>query len=97
MSSSHTLSRLTLTLALSACTLGSAWAQRVVHLVVPFGPGAVQDTLARTFHNELGQALGATVLVVGSAAHDASGGSRAAQTMPLKLLLNSKLPPKNAL
>lgn len=63
MSSSHTLRRLSLMLTLSACTLGSAWAQRVVHLVVPFGPGAVQDTLARTFNNELGQALGATVLV----------------------------------
>jgi tripartite-type tricarboxylate transporter receptor subunit TctC len=41
----------------------AAWAQRVIHLVVPFGPGAVQDTIARTFNNELGQALGASVIV----------------------------------
>ena len=40
-----------------------ALAQRVVHLVVPFGPGAVQDTIARTFSNELGQALNASVVV----------------------------------
>ena len=40
-----------------------ALAQRVIHIVVPFGPGAVQDTIARTFNGELGQALGATVLV----------------------------------
>jgi len=37
--------------------------QRVIRIVVPFGPGAVQDTIARTFNNELGQALGASVLV----------------------------------
>jgi tripartite-type tricarboxylate transporter receptor subunit TctC len=42
---------------------GPALAQRVIHIIVPFGPGAVQDTIARTFSNELGQALNATVLV----------------------------------
>jgi tripartite-type tricarboxylate transporter receptor subunit TctC len=31
--------------------------------VVPFGPGAVQDTVARTFNAELGQILGASVVV----------------------------------
>lgn len=41
----------------------AAHAQRVIHIVVPFGPGAVQDTIARTFNNELGQALGASVIV----------------------------------
>jgi tripartite-type tricarboxylate transporter receptor subunit TctC len=40
-----------------------ALAQRVIRIVVPYGPGAVQDTVARTFNNELGQALGATVIV----------------------------------
>jgi tripartite-type tricarboxylate transporter receptor subunit TctC len=40
-----------------------AWAQRVIRIVVPFGPGAVQDTVARTFSNELGQLLGATVVI----------------------------------
>ena len=48
--------------AITSCTL--AWAQpRTVHLVVPYGSGAVQDTIARTFSQELGQALGATVVV----------------------------------
>ena len=32
----------------------SAHAQRVIRIVVPFGPGAVQDTMARVFNNELG-------------------------------------------
>ena len=41
----------------------TAFAQRVIRIVVPFGPGAVQDTVARTFSNELGQLLGATVVI----------------------------------
>ena len=40
-----------------------AWAQRVIRIVVPFGPGAVQDTVARTSSNELGQLLGASVVI----------------------------------
>jgi tripartite-type tricarboxylate transporter receptor subunit TctC len=49
--------------ALALAAAAPAFAQRVIHMVVPFGPGAVQDTVARTFNNELGAALGATVLV----------------------------------
>lgn len=41
----------------------SAQAQEIIRIVVPFGAGAVQDTVARTFSNELGQALGASVIV----------------------------------
>lgn len=41
----------------------AALAQRVIRIIVPFAPGAVQDTMGRTFSNELGQALGATVIV----------------------------------
>lgn len=41
----------------------TAFAQRVIRIVVPFGPGAVQDTVARTFSNELGQILGATIVI----------------------------------
>ena len=44
----------------------TAFAQRVIRIVVPFGPGAVQDTVARTFNTELGQLLGATVVPVES-------------------------------
>lgn len=50
-------------LALSLGLSGTALAQRVIRIVVPFGPGAVQDTVARTFSNELGQILGASVVV----------------------------------
>jgi len=41
----------------------SAMAQKVIKMIVPFGPGAVQDTVARTFNNELGQILDATVII----------------------------------
>ncbi|MEJ8814465.1 tripartite tricarboxylate transporter substrate-binding protein [Variovorax ureilyticus] len=37
--------------------------QRVIHVIVPFGTGAVQDTVARAFSNELGAALNAAVVV----------------------------------
>ena len=43
---------------------GIAQAQgNVVRLVVPFGAGAVQDTVARSISAELGQALGRSVIV----------------------------------
>jgi len=54
---------LALAAALAAGLTAPAMAQRVIRMVVPFGPGAVQDTIARTFNAELGQALGATVVV----------------------------------
>ena len=52
-----------LALALALFASSPALAQRLIHIIVPFGPGAVQDTIARTFSNELGQALGASILV----------------------------------
>jgi tripartite-type tricarboxylate transporter receptor subunit TctC len=58
----HRILRLALA-ALLVAGVSPVFAQRVIHLVVPFGPGAVQDTIARTFNNELGQALGASVIV----------------------------------
>jgi tripartite-type tricarboxylate transporter receptor subunit TctC len=48
---------------LAATAASPAFAQRVIRIVVPYGPGAVQDTVARTFNAELGQALGASVIV----------------------------------
>jgi len=48
---------------LAAAASAPALAQRIIHIVVPFGPGAVQDTVARTFNNELGQLLNAAVVV----------------------------------
>ncbi len=50
-------------LVFTAAFAAPALAQRVIRIVVPFGPGAVQDTVARTFNAELGQALGASVVV----------------------------------
>ncbi|WP_296356020.1 tripartite tricarboxylate transporter substrate binding protein [Ramlibacter sp.] len=52
-----------LALGLAVLAASPAFAQRVIRMVVPFGPGAVQDTVARTFNAELGQALGASVVV----------------------------------
>jgi tripartite-type tricarboxylate transporter receptor subunit TctC len=49
--------------ALALLASSPALAQRVIHIIVPFGPGAVQDTVARTFSNELGQLLNASLLV----------------------------------
>jgi tripartite-type tricarboxylate transporter receptor subunit TctC len=60
---SKQLRTLGLALGLALAASGPALAQRVIRIVVPFGPGAVQDTIARTFNNELGQALGASVIV----------------------------------
>ena len=53
----------TVALVLAAAAASPALAQRVVRIVVPFGPGAVQDTIARTLNAELGQQLGASVIV----------------------------------
>jgi tripartite-type tricarboxylate transporter receptor subunit TctC len=52
-----------LALVLSFALNGAASAQRVIRMVVPYGAGAVQDTVARAFSNELGKALGASVVV----------------------------------
>ncbi len=48
---------------LIAVATGTAQAQRVIRIIVPFGTGAVQDTVARAFNNELGTLLGASVVV----------------------------------
>ncbi|MFC3337859.1 Bug family tripartite tricarboxylate transporter substrate binding protein [Paracandidimonas soli] len=40
-----------------------AFAQRVVKMVVPYGPGSTLDIVARSFNAELGEAMNATVIV----------------------------------
>ena len=60
---SNQLRKLALALGIALLASGPALAQRVIRIVVPFGPGAVQDTIARTFNNELGQQLNASVIV----------------------------------
>ncbi|MDM0037143.1 tripartite tricarboxylate transporter substrate-binding protein [Variovorax sp. J22P271] len=64
---SNPLTRRSLTAAAAWLALGAALParaqQRVIRIVVPFGTGAVQDTVARAFNNELGAALNASVIV----------------------------------
>lgn len=53
-----------LALALTAAGMGSAYAdQRVIRIVVPYGTGAVQDTIARAIGDELGKALDASIVI----------------------------------
>lgn len=52
-----------LALLLAVGVPGHASAQRIIRIVVPYGTGAVLDTVARSLNNELGQALGANVIV----------------------------------
>ena len=68
--------------ALLVAAVSPVFAQRVIHLVVPFGPGAVQDTIARTFNNELGQALGASVIVENRAGAGGTIGTAAVAKAP---------------
>lgn len=66
MNLSHRLC-LTITPWLLALSMLPAHAQvpagKVVHVLVPFAAGGVQDILARSISNELGQALGTSVIV----------------------------------
>ena len=43
--------------------VAAPWPTKPIKIIVPFSPGSVQDALARSFSNELGVALGETVLV----------------------------------
>ena len=65
-------------LVLAAAAATPAFAQRVIKIVVPVGPGAVQDTIARTFNAELGQVLGASVIVENRAGAGGTVGTGAA-------------------
>jgi tripartite-type tricarboxylate transporter receptor subunit TctC len=49
--------------AVAAALVCAANAQPVVHVVVPFAAGGVQDIVARSFNAELGAALGRNVIV----------------------------------
>jgi tripartite-type tricarboxylate transporter receptor subunit TctC len=61
--------------ALALSFISTAQAERLIRIVVPFGAGATQDTVARTFSNELGRALGATVVVENRAGAGGSVGT----------------------
>ncbi|HTF13351.1 MAG TPA: tripartite tricarboxylate transporter substrate-binding protein [Burkholderiales bacterium] len=60
------LTRLCAALACIAALLPPASAQpggKVMRIVVPFAAGGAREVLARTFHSELGAALGATAII----------------------------------
>ena len=83
MPSFSVLSRSLLAAAAALAFSTSAQAERLIRIVVPFGAGATQDTVARTFSNELGQALGATVVVENRAGAGGSlGTSQVAKAAP---------------
>ncbi|WP_287914381.1 tripartite tricarboxylate transporter substrate-binding protein, partial [Comamonas sp.] len=83
MPSSSVLSRSLLAAAAALAFSTSVQAERLIRIVVPFGAGATQDTVARTFSNELGQALGATVVVENRAGAGGSlGTSQVAKAAP---------------
>jgi tripartite-type tricarboxylate transporter receptor subunit TctC len=50
-------------LAMAAGVNTPALAERVIKIIVPYGPGATLDTVARNLNVDLGKALGATVIV----------------------------------
>jgi len=53
-----------LALALAVTGMGAAQAdQRVIRIVMPYGTGAVQDTIARAIGDELGRALDASIVI----------------------------------
>jgi tripartite-type tricarboxylate transporter receptor subunit TctC len=62
--SSVTFGVATLVAALcSTAALAQAWPAKPVRIVVPFGAGGAQDTMARSMSTELGQLLGTSVIV----------------------------------
>jgi len=82
----HYTRRSALLAAASAVAVGAAGPalaqQRVIHIIVPFGTGAVQDTVARAFNSELGTALGATTIVENQAGAGGSVGAAAVAKAP---------------
>ena len=82
----HHPTRRSALLAAGALALGAAAPalaqQRVIHVVVPFGTGAVQDTVARAFNNELGAALNAAVIVENRAGAGGTVGAAIAAKAP---------------
>ena len=68
-------------LAIGAAGLAQAQ-QRVIRIVVPFGTGAVQDTVARAFNSELGTALNASAVVENRAGAGGTVGAAAVAKAP---------------
>lgn len=67
-------------LAVPSATLAETWPSRPVKVVVPFGPDAATDAVARVLASDLSQSLGQLFVVVNKGgADDAIGGTEAAR------------------
>jgi tripartite-type tricarboxylate transporter receptor subunit TctC len=74
--------RALLAAALAAAAFAAHAQTNVVRLVVPFGAGAVQDTIARSISAELAQALGRSVIVENRAGAGGTVGTGAVAKAP---------------
>ena len=74
--------RVLLAAALAAAAFAAHGQANVVRLVVPFGAGAVQDTIARSISAELAQALGRSVIVENRAGAGGTVGAGAVAKSP---------------
>jgi tripartite-type tricarboxylate transporter receptor subunit TctC len=68
--------------ALSTGALGQAWPSRALRYIVPFPPGAFNDTLARTLGAELPKTLGQAVVVENRPGGNTLIGTEAAAKSP---------------
>ena len=60
------IKRLILAVALVACStfaMAQAWPAKPIRMIVPLAPGATADIIARIYADELGKALGQTIVV----------------------------------
>lgn len=50
-------------IVLSGATMGQTWPTKPIRMIVPLAPGATADIIARIYADELGKALGQTIVI----------------------------------